>query len=83
MKNMDTYLKEYAKKLSNDDSAYLGIRYLRNLFGDRAEIANFLSKNSEIDVWLKGANDADEWFNMVDMVGEHVVKDYKKRVGMN
>lgn len=80
---MDNYLREYVKKLPNDDAIYLGVRYMRNLCGDRADIANFLSKNHEIDTWLSGANDADEWYNMLDMIGTHVIKDYKKRVGMD
>ena len=48
----DAVVKEYVKRLSQDDLSFLGLRFKQNLTGDKAEIANKLAEDEEIDKWL-------------------------------
>ena len=51
-KPIDVYLKEYCHRLSDEDFRYLHQRSTQKLFGDTADILNFLSKTKELDKWL-------------------------------
>jgi hypothetical protein len=79
MKKADVTLKEYVKQLSDDSLYFLSVRFSQVLCGDRAEIADFLSTNRMMDNWLSGAISAEEWFNMVDSIGDYVKKEISKR----
>lgn len=79
MKNVDVSLKEYCSKLKEDDLFYLHSRYTQYLTGDRADISNFLSQSKDIDRWLAAAESSDEFFDMLDKIGEYVVKEFDSR----
>lgn len=79
MKSVDTMLKEYVRRLSDDDLRYLFSRYSQLLCGDRAEVLNFLSQTKDLDRWLAGAGSSFELFNMVDELGELVTEAYNDR----
>lgn len=81
-KTYESLLKEYAKKLSEDTLEYLYVRFKQNLCGDRAEIADMISRDKNMDRLLAGATDSDEWFNLIDLVGEYVIVEYDKRTGV-
>lgn len=78
MKKYESLLKEYARKLSDDDLGWLYIRFKQNLCGDRADIANFLSRDNSIDRWLTVAS-PDEWFDRVEQIGEAVKAEKNRR----
>jgi hypothetical protein len=82
MKKNDLVLREYSKRLSDEDLRYLNGRFLQNLQDDRAEIFNKLSADKDVDQWLKGALSGDELFNMVDKVGEFVMREAKRRTNV-
>ena len=75
----DAVVKEYVKRLSQDDLSFLGLRFKQNLTGDKAEIANKLAEDEEIDKWLATSTCADEWFDMVDSIGDCVKQEYGRR----
>lgn len=76
----DAVVKEYVKRISDDDLSYLGIRYKQGLCGDKAEIALKLAEDEELDRWLSSSISADEWFEMVDSIGECVKSEYNRRL---
>ena len=76
---MSEVLREYVRRLNDEDLGYLRTRFRQRLSGDMSDIAAILSKDLEIDVWLKEAISADEWFNMMDRVGFHVDKECERR----
>ncbi len=83
MKNSDILIKEYVRNLMDEDVRFLFSRYSQMLFGDRAEIVEFLSQKRDIDRWLQSASSSFELFNMVDQVGENIQKEYARRFDKN
>ena len=79
MRKVETFLAEYAKRLSDQDLDYLRLRIEQNLCGDRADVASLLSRDREMDRWLATANGADEFFDMVDLVGNYICDEYDAR----
>jgi len=79
-KNTDN-LKEYLKKLNDDDLKYLGARLSQRLGGDMAEAVDLMQKNQEVDHWLRSAGDSDEFFDMMDLVDDLVQQETRKRFG--
>jgi hypothetical protein len=79
MKKLDLMLKEYVSRISSEDLKYLSVRYMQMLFGDRAEIVEKLALDKEVDRWLSCATSADEFFDMVDYAGGHVLRENKRR----
>ena len=78
---VEMVVKEYVKRISNDDLAYLGIRFKQDMCGDKAEIALKLAQDAEVDQWLATSKSADEWFEMVEYIGDCVKIEYNRRVG--
>lgn len=80
---VDVIVKEYVKRISDDDLAYLGLRFKQDLFGDKAEIAEKVSKDAEIDSWLAASTSTEELFSMIDVIGAHVKSEYARRIEAN
>lgn len=78
-KNYESLVKEYVRRISDDELNYLNIRYVQNLFGDKAEVAHCLSRDKQIDKLLAAATDAEDWFDIVDYIGEYVNKEHAYR----
>jgi len=79
MKNVDGLLKEYCSKLKDDDLYYLHSRFTQFLTGDRADISTYLSQSKDLDKWLASAESSNDFFDMLDKVGEFVVKEFESR----
>ena len=79
MKKVESILVDYIKRLSDEELAFLRIRVVQNLHGDRADIANFLSRDIEVDRWLRSAVTADEFFDALQYAGDCVMKESEKR----
>ena len=79
MKKTDAVLKEYVRGLSDEDLRFLNSRFQQLLCGDRAEIADILFKDKDVDRWLASATSAEDWFDMLDVVGQNVVREAKRR----
>jgi thiamine biosynthesis protein ThiC len=71
----DSFVKEYVQRLSEDDLTYLQTRFQQKLAGDAAQIADYLSRNREIDRWLASARSNREWFEMFEYVGQTVQRE--------
>ncbi len=55
MKKPDTLVREFVRRISDEDLRFLNTRFRQLLEGDRAQIANILSQDKEIDKWLAAA----------------------------
>lgn len=78
-KPIDVYLKEYCKRLSEDDFRYLHQRSTQKLFGDTADVLNFLSKTKELDKWLSSAASCSDLYEMLDLFNSIVEKEEESR----
>jgi len=72
-------VKEYVKRLSDDDLQFLNIRLSNRLGGDVGEAVELLQKNTEVDKWLASSNNAMEFFDMLDLVEQHLQHENQKR----
>lgn len=83
MKDQDVIVTEYVKRLTDETLRFLNTRFSQDLPGDKAVIAETLSRDREIDKWLSSAVSGEEWFDMVDEIGEELKKEYATRLGKN
>ena len=79
MKNCENVLKEYARRLNDEDLKFVYFRLSQKLCGDRGEVAEFISQVKEIDRWLQSAGNCTEFFDMLDQLTEFVGKEYNHR----
>lgn len=78
-KPIDVYLKEYCHRLSDEDFRYLYQRSTQKLFGDTADILNFLSKTKELDKWLSAASSCNDLYDMLELFNSIVEKEEETR----
>jgi len=78
-KPIDTYLKEYCQRLSDDNVKFLTQRLTQRLLGDTAEVIDFLSSTKEIDKWLSSAATSQDFYEMLDMFQSIVEKEDETR----
>jgi len=81
MKKFNDVLKEYVRRLNDDDLKYIGMRLANRLGGDLGEAVEVVQRQPEMDRWLSSATSADDFFNMVDQVDSYVQLEVKKRFG--
>lgn len=81
MKNADVTLKEYARRLSDDDLQFLVVRHNERLGGDQGEFTNFVSQNRDLDRWLGSATNSSEFFSRLDEIGDSILKECERRYG--
>ena len=79
MKKVETILKEYVGKLSDDNLRFLESRLGQRLSGDLPEALSFLAQTNDMDRWLSSAKGAIEFYDMVDTLAKYVEREYKKR----
>jgi len=79
MKKVETLLKEYVTKLSDDNLKYLDARFGQRLCGDLAEALALMSQTHDIDRWLSSAKGANEFYDMLDLAAKYVEREYNKR----
>ena len=79
MKSLEIYLKEYCARLSEDNLKKLCFSLNQRMSGDLGDALNFMALNKEIDKWFSSANSVTELYDMIDIVGDFVNKEYKKR----
>jgi hypothetical protein len=76
-------LKEYAKKLSDDDLRWLNTRLTQRIGGDVGEAIEFMQDSQEMDRWLQLNNSAAEFFEMVDQIDIQLQYELKKRFSLH
>jgi hypothetical protein len=75
-------VREFAKKLSDDDFRYLHIRLTYRVGPDVGEAVEFLQKFSELDQWFDLTKSASELFDMVDSVDFAIQSEAKRRTSL-
>jgi hypothetical protein len=78
-KPIDTYLKEYCQRLSDDNLKFLTQRLTQRLLGDTAEVVDFLSPTKEIDKWLCSASSCEDFYGMLDHIQAIIEKEDNTR----
>lgn len=61
-------VKEYLRRLSDEDLGLILDRLTQPVSGDRADVSFLFAKDKDIDKWLSQAKSAFEWFDKVDMI---------------
>jgi len=77
-KFLDT-LKEYARKLSDDDLHYLHLRFSQRIGADVAEAIELIQQNADMDYWLSLAKTSTDFFDMIDIVDNGIQSEMKRR----
>jgi hypothetical protein len=72
-------VKEYVRRLSDDDLNMVVERLTQPICGDRADVSLIFEKDKEIDKWLCQAKGAEEWFDRVDSIQDQAVAELDKR----
>jgi len=72
-------VKEYARKLNDDDLRFLQMRLSQRIGADLAEALETLQRNAEVDHWLSMAKSANELYDMVDAVDAALQNEIKRR----
>ncbi len=72
-------IKEYTRRLSDDDLYFITIRLTQRVGADVAEVVEFLQRNQEVDYWLLGSKDANDFFDMIDAIDNIIQNEFKRR----
>ncbi len=79
MKKVDSLLREYVSKTSDDNLKFLNSRLSQRLQGDLPEALDFLSTTPEVDRWLGSSKNAWELYDNLDVLGYSVEKECERR----
>ena len=79
MKKPDSMLKEYVRGLFDEDLEFLNMRVSQKFAGDLADIAIFLQNTPAVDRWLSSSDGSEEWYDMVDYLGEFLRREVARR----
>jgi hypothetical protein len=74
-------LREYIKKLNDDDLKFIGTRLSQRIGSDVGDAVEVIQRNSDMDRWLSSAVNADDFFEMVDQLDNCVQQEVRKRLG--
>lgn len=83
MRKNGTFLKDYCQKLSDDNVRFLYGRLSQRLGGDLAEAVDFLSEFRDVDRWLTGAEDFEEFYDAIDQLHAAVEREHERRMRMS
>lgn len=81
MKINEHVVREYVRRVNDDDLRFFQTRFSQCLCGDRAEIADKVSLHREMDKLFASAQSPDDLFDLYDTMGEFVKKEYVRRFG--
>ena len=76
---IENFLKDYVRHLSEEDLRFVSGRLNQCLCGDTAEVLEFLSRNTELDKWLKTALNSSDFFLLLDQLEFAVNNEHDKR----
>lgn len=79
MKKPENMVREYVRRLTNEDLKFLNGRLKQRLSTDLTEVLEQLSRAGEIDRWLSAANGADELYEMIDVIHSYLEKESTRR----
>ena len=81
-KKVDMFLRDFVRKMEDNELQRLGMYFKQNLCGDKRRICEVLSSNPEMDRWLANSIDTPDLWDMVGLVGEYVREEYRYRLGL-
>lgn len=79
MKRTDAQIREFCRKISDEQLRFINMRFQQNLPGDRAVVLDVLSKDKAVDRYLSAASSAEEFFNCYEHVGKLVKEEVDRR----
>lgn len=83
MRKQPYFLKDYCQKLSDDNVKFLYGRLSQKLGGDLADAVDLLSEFKDIDRWLLGAEDFEEFYEAVDYIHAALEKEHERRLRLS
>ena len=78
-KTIDLYLREYCKRLSEDQFKFISQRFSQKFQGDIDDALIFLGETKELDKWLSSASSSKEFYDMLDSVHFSIEKEITAR----
>ncbi len=72
-------VKEYSRKLNDDDLRFLQMRFDQRVGQDLGEALEFIQRNSDMDHWLSLSKSASDLFDMIDVVDVAIQNEAKRR----
>lgn len=72
-------VKEYVRRLSDEDLTAIIERLTEPVCGDRADVSRFFEKDKELDRWLCLSKGWEEWFDKVDFIEENAIMELARR----
>lgn len=80
MKKSNDFLKEYSRRLNDEDLKYLHTRLTFQLGGDLGDVVEFAQENEDVDKWMSSASTSNEIYDMIDQLGYFVGQEVKRRI---
>lgn len=74
-KQVADLVRNYVRKLSEDDLVFLHHRLRDRFRNDLAEAIHFIEKSSEMDRWFSTSRSAIDLYDMVDIVHQYIGQD--------
>jgi len=68
-------VRGYIRRLNDDDVTFLHSRLSQRLGNDVADAVGFIEKTPEMDRWFATSDDADDLYDMVDVVYQYLEVD--------
>jgi len=72
-------IKNYCKRLSDEDLEKISDLLPQKVAGDRAIACELLGKDKEVDKWLSLSVGADDFFLCIDSIGEFAIIEKEER----
>lgn len=82
MKKPENAIKEYVNKLNDDNLQFMHSRLSQRLFGDLAELLQFIGQ-SELDKCFGSAKNIDELYELLDVLQKYVDKECDRKFDMS
>lgn len=79
MKKYNDTVRDYVRRLNDDDIKFLSSRLSNRLGGDLGEAFDLIQCNQDMDRWLSSADNADDFFDMVDIIDNQIQQEVKRR----
>lgn len=75
----DSVVKEYVRRVSDEDLSMIVERLSEPVKGDRADVSLLFEKDKDLDKWLCQSKNAFDWFDRVDQIQNLAVSELTRR----
>ncbi len=80
MQELPGIVREYVGNLNDEELKALHMRLEQRFAGDEAEALLLISRHDGMDSWLKSANNHSEFWAMLDLLGQQLEYEHKRRM---